>query len=56
MTIVLVRKEHLKKIKDRLENRKIECEIECKFEKYQFRYTQNSAVIYHNMRFDLLLN
>ncbi len=56
MSIVIVRKQHIKKIKHLLDNNKIKCEIECKFDKYQFKYTQNSAVIYHDTRFDLLLN
>ena len=54
--MVLARRSDLAYIKQRLGNKGHRCEINPKFTEYKFKFSSTSALIYHDLRFDNLLN
>lgn len=55
MTMLICKKSDIPTILDRLKKKGLDCHIEIKYAKYKFRAASNSAILYHNERFDKLL-
>ena len=56
MSMVIARKTDHPKIKQLLEKKGIECEVVEMFSSQKFKFQNNTAVLYHNERFDKLLS
>lgn len=54
MILLIVHKNHLDLIKEKLASLKISCEIERRFESHNLRPAFNSAILYHSGSFDLV--
>lgn len=56
LTLLVAARANHPLILQRLRAKGIDCEIVPKYEKYKFKACNNSAALFHNIRFDLLLN
>lgn len=56
MSLLLARKQDHALIRERLRRKGIECEIKNLYSSYNFKAAMNAAVLYHDMRFDKLLD
>jgi hypothetical protein len=56
LTLLVANKNHHDSIKEKLRSRDIECDIAIKYGQYKFKAGNNSAALFHNVKFDQLLS
>ena len=56
LTLLVAPKMYHGVIAEQLQSKGIDCEIVVRYEQYKLRAANNSAALFHNTRFDILLN